>query len=377
VKPLDAPDVLSFLQPHIRDAAPYVPVQPPETLAQRLGVPVERIIKLDANENPYGASPRALESLAATRSYHIYPDPEQRRLREAIGRYVGCDPTSVLVGAGSDELLEICVRLFVPPGEAILNFPPTFGMYSFLAGVQDARVINVNRRADHSLDIDNAVAAAEGARLVFVVSPNNPTGTPLSRAELDALLATGLPIVVDEAYAEFAGESYVGLVRDWPNLIVTRTFSKWAGLAGLRVGFMVAHPSLIEAGLRTKQPYSVNVAAEVAALASFDDLALLQERVRLIVAERERLTEALPTLPGFEVTPSRANFVLCRLSGVEAKRVHALLTERGIMVRYFDTPLLQNHLRISVGLPAQNDALLAALRDIVSPASDVEETRGR
>jgi histidinol-phosphate aminotransferase len=368
--------LLDAVLPHLRDAPPYVPVVPPEVLAQRLGLPLEQIIKLDANENPYGPSPRALDAIARCRSFHIYPDPEQGRLRLAMADYVGCSPDAIIVGAGSDELIELCVRLFVAPGDSILNFPPTFGMYSFLAGVQGAKVIAVNRSSGHSIDIESAVGAANGANLIFAVSPNNPTGTPLTRDELEGLLASGRPVVVDEAYAEFAGESYVGLVGQRPNLIVIRTLSKWAGLAGLRVGFMVADPSIVEVGMRIKQPYSVNVAAEVAALASLEDLALLQERVRLIVAERERLAAALTELPDFEVTPSRANFILCRLSDVNAKQVHSRLMQRGIMVRYFDTPLLQNHLRISVGRPDQNDALLAALRDIVSAATRVEASRG-
>src|SRR5215207_3188158 len=125
--------ILNLVQPHLRGAAPYVPVQPPEALAQRLGVPAERIIKLDANENPFGPSPKAIEALANCPSYHIYPDPEQRRAREVLGRYVGYEPAWIACGSGSDEMIELCVRLLVAPGEAILNFPPTFGMYTFLA----------------------------------------------------------------------------------------------------------------------------------------------------------------------------------------------------------------------------------------------------
>ena len=361
---MSAERLIDRVLPHLRQAPPYVPVLPPERLAEQLGRPVEEIVKLDANENPYGASPKALAGLA--RSYHIYPDPEQRHLRDAISRYVRYEREWVVAGAGSDELIELCARVFVAPGDAILNFPPTFSMYGFLAGVQGADVINVNRRQDHTLDVEAAVAAAERCRLIFAVSPNNPTGTPLTGAELDALLATGKPVVVDEAYAEFAGESYVDLVRERQNLIVTRTLSKWAGLAGLRIGYMVADPAVVEVVMRVKQPYNVNVAAEAAALASFDDLALLQERVRVIIAERERLATALAGVPGFEVTPSRANFLLCRLTGVNAQEVQVQLGQRGIMVRDFETPLLQNHLRISVGRPDQNDALVAALRSIMA-----------
>jgi histidinol-phosphate aminotransferase len=361
--------LLDLVQQHLREAPPYVPVLPSETLAERLGLPVESIIKLDANENPFGPSPKALEALAATRSYHVYPDPEELPLRRAIAEYHGLTLEWVLVGAGSDEMIELSARLFVAPGEAILNFPPTFGMYTFLASTLGQQTINVTRRADHSLDLPAALEAARQAKLIFAVSPNNPTGTQLSHTELDALLGTGLPVVVDEAYSEFSGESYIGLLKQQPNLIILRTLSKWAGLAGLRVGYMIADPALLEVAMRVKQPYSVNVAAEVAALASFRDLPLLQERIQAIVKERERLQGLLASIPGFEVTPSRANFVLCRLEGVEARRVYTSLLERGIIVRYFDTPLLQNHIRISVGLPDQTDRLLQALREIVAELS--------
>jgi histidinol-phosphate aminotransferase len=328
-------------------------------------MPVEHIVKLDANENQYGPSPKALAAIREASSYHIYPDPEQRRLRAALGHFIDYPPEWIVAGAGSDELIELCCRLFLPQGEALLNFPPTFGMYTFLADTLGQRFVNVQRRPDHSLDLEAALSAAAECKLIFVVSPNNPTGTPLSRDELDALLGTGLPVVVDEAYAEFAGESYAPLVRERPNLLIIRTLSKWAGLAGLRIGYLLAQPPLIELVMRVRQPYSVNVAAEAATLASLEDLAVLRERLIQIVAERERLSALLNALPGFEVTPSRANFVLCRLEGVEAKAVHARLMERGIMIRYFDTPLLRNHLRISVGRPEQTNALMEALGEIV------------
>jgi histidinol-phosphate aminotransferase len=358
-------DILDLVQPHLRSAPPYTPVTPPDVLAERQGLPLERILKLDANENPYGPSPKALEALARTRSYHIYPDPEQGRLRAVLAGYVGYEPEWIVPGAGSDELIELACRLFVPPGEAIVNFPPTFGMYRFLADTLGQKTIEVRRRPGYTLDVEGAREAAARARLIFAVSPNNPTGTPLSRAELDTLLDTGLPVVVDEAYAEFAGESYAELVRERPNLLIIRTLSKWAGLAGLRAGFMVAQPALVEIAMRVKQPYSVSVAAEVAALASFDDLPLLQERVRAIVAERDRLAGLLGKLPGVAVVPSKGNFLLCELTGVPAREVYRRLFERGIMLRYFDTPLLQNHLRISVGRPEQTDGLVSALREVM------------
>jgi histidinol-phosphate aminotransferase len=357
-----------WMQPHLVATPPYVPVEPPDEVAQRIGLPPERIVKLDANENPYGPSPKVAEALAKAQSYHIYPDPEQRKVRAALGRYVGFDPEWLVAGAGSDELIDLLVRLFVPPGETILNFPPSFSFYPFLASVQGASVANVQRRADHTIDLESALIAAKDARLTVVASPNNPSGTLLPRDAVEVLAKLGRPLVIDEAYTEFAGESCIDLVRRYPNLIVLRTLSKWAGLAGLRIGYMVADPSLIDVIMRIKQPYNVNAAAEIAVLASMDDLPYLQGLVAAIIKEKQRLEVELAKLPGFEVSPSSANFLLCRLNGVSARDVHARLIQRGVLVRYFDTPLLQNHLRISAGRPDQTDALLAALREIIAAA---------
>jgi histidinol-phosphate aminotransferase len=365
----DAADVLNLIQPHLLATPPYVPVEPPDEVAQRIELPLERIVKLDANENPYGPSPKVAEALAKAATYHVYPDPEQRKVRAALGRYAGYKPEWVIAGAGSDELIDLLVRLFVPAGESILNFPPSFSFYPFLASVQGAGVVNLQRGDDHEIDMPAALVAAKDARLTVIASPNNPSGTLLPRDDVEALAKLGRPLVIDEAYTEFAGESCIDLVRDYPNLVVMRTLSKWAGLAGLRIGYMVAHPSLIDVVMRVKQPYNVNAAAEAAVLATMDDLPYLQSKVEAIIREKQRLEVELSQLPGFEVSPSRANFLLCKLSGVSAKDVHARLIERGVLLRYFDTPLLQNHLRISAGRPDQTDALLTALREIIAAAA--------
>jgi histidinol-phosphate aminotransferase len=365
----DASGVLARIQPHLLATPPYVPVEPPDEVAQRIEMPVEQIVKLDANENPYGPSPKVPVALANAQTYHVYPDPEQRKVRAALGRYVGYEPEWLVAGAGSDELIDLMVRLFVPSGEAILNFPPSFSFYPFLASVQGASVVSLERLDDHAIDMPAALEAAKGAALTVIASPNNPTGTLLPRDDVEAFAKLDRPLVIDEAYTEFAGESCIDLVRDYPNLIVMRTLSKWAGLAGLRLGYMVAHPDLIDVVMRVKQPYNVNAAAEAAVLATMDDLPYLESKVAAIVAEKQRLEVELAKLPGFEVSPSRANFLLCRLTQASARDVHARLIDRGVLLRYFDTPLLQNHLRISAGRPDQTDALLAALREIIPQAA--------
>lgn len=359
----------SLIRPAVAAMKPYTPILPFEVLSEQLGRPAAQIIKLDANENPYGPSPRALAAMqelgAAT---PIYPDPEARKLRAMLGDFLGVDQAHILVGAGADELIDLIGRLVLDPGDAILDCPPTFGMYPFDAALAGARVINAPRRADFSLDVDaiGAAACATNAKLLFVTSPNNPDGGLVSPNDLARLLRLPLILVLDEAYIEFAGvESMARLVPQTPNLIVLRTFSKWAGLAGLRVGYGVFPLGLIEHLWKIKQPYNVNVAADAAARASLLDVETLYENVERIVEERERLQRELAKLAFLRPYPSRSNFVLCRVVGQDAAVLkRRLADEAGILIRYFDKPGLRDHIRITAGKPEHTDALIAALRRI-------------
>jgi histidinol-phosphate aminotransferase len=343
----------------------YEPVEPLDILASRLGIPEDRIAKLDGNENPYGSSPRVREALASFPHYHIYPDPEQRQVREAIAEYVGATPEQIVVGNGSDELLDLTGRLFLSPGDGVVNAPPTFGIYEFVTRTYGADVVEAPRREDFGLDVDAAERAlAAGAKLMFLASPNNPTGNAASEVELERLLAHGAAVVVDEAYAEFAGDSFAPLVAQRDNLIVVRTFSKWAGLAGLRAGYGVFPPAVAETIRKIKMPYNMNVAAQVAVLTSLEDRTGLSENVRMIVSERERMAEALAAFPWLRVYPSRANFFLCQVDGRPATEVQAELRRRGVLVRHFDSTGVRGCLRISVGRPQDTDRLVAALSEI-------------
>ncbi len=350
----------------LRHLAPYIPIEPPEVLRKETGLEPGRIIKLDGNENPYGPSPKARAALASLDSAHLYPDPQQRELRRALAGHLGVAPEHIVAGSGSDDLLDLLARLTLEPGERVINCTPTFGMYRFVAELQGAQITEVPRQADYEVDVE-AVARAVDSRtkLLFLASPNNPTGNLLGEEQLERLLGLGILVVVDEAYVEFSGTSgFAGLVPRRSNLAVLRTFSKWAGLAGLRVGYGVFPKSLAARLMQIKQPYNVNVAAEAAAIASLDDTKHLLRNVERLVRERERLRRRLEQLPFLEVTPSRANFVLCRLLRGRADQVWRRLRQRGIFVRYFDTPLLRQHLRISAGTRRQTDAVVAALEEI-------------
>jgi histidinol-phosphate aminotransferase len=375
-----ATDVTRLLRSDLLAMEGYEPIEPTDVLAEALGIPPERVVKLDGNENPYGPSPRALAALADSRSYHIYPDPQQRKVRRALAAYLGVAEELVVAGSGSDELIDLILRATLSPpaqggsasggGEGVIDCPPTFGMYSFSTSVCGGRVLEVPRREDFSLDLPGIEdAAGRGAKVIFVASPNNPTGNAATPREVKALLGLGLLVVVDEAYVEFGGESLVSWVTERERLVVLRTFSKWAGLAGLRAGYGVFPPALASLLLRIKPPYNLNVAAQAAVLASLEDVDLLRERVASLVRERERLYRELARVRFLRPYPSQANFLLCRVEGLEARSVRDRLAERGIFVRYFDTPLLRGYLRISVGLPEHTDALLRALEEFVATDS--------
>ncbi|MBI3977064.1 MAG: histidinol-phosphate transaminase [Chloroflexi bacterium] len=347
----------------VLDLAEYHPIEPLEVLSARIGVPVEAIVKLDANENPYGPSPAVRAALASFERYHIYPDPGHRSLRQRLAAYTGADPATIVVGNGSDELIDLLCRLVLDPGDEVVICPPTFGMYQFSAGLCDSRVVAVHRRADFALDLPATLSAiTPRTKIVFLASPNNPTGNTAGRDEVLALLATGALVVVDEAYYEFAGRTLADLVPAHPGLVVLRTFSKWAGLAGLRVGYGLVDPALAVQLWKIKPPYNVNVAALVAAEAALADADHRQRTVGAILAERERLAALLAEIDWIRPYPSEANFLLCRLLRGSGRALRDALAAGGIFLRFFDQPGIQDAIRVSVGTPAQTDRLIEALR---------------
>jgi histidinol-phosphate aminotransferase len=336
-----------------------------DVVAAQLGVPEHQIAKLDGNENPYGPSPKVAQALREYDHYHLYPDPDQRRVREAVAEYVGADASQIVMGSGSDELLSICAMLFLSPDDRMANAPPTFGVYSFLGHVYDADIMQIERNEDFSLDLPRLERALDdGAKLLYIASPNNPTGNSLPPDQLERLLSHNAMIVVDEAYAEFTGESFVPLVAERDNLIVVRTFSKWAGLAGMRAGYGVFPSRLAEVVWNVKVPFNLTVAAEQAILAPLEERHWLEKNVALIVAERERMHSRLAEIPWLRPYPSQGNFILCDVRGHDAQGVRNRLAEQGIMIRYFDVPGLRNCIRISVGKPADTDRVIEALNGI-------------
>jgi len=358
----------NLIRPDIATMEPYTPIYPFDVLAERLGCDPDELIKLDANENPYGPSPRVKEALANLDAIHIYPDPESRRLRRALEDFTQVPREQILAGAGADELIDLTMRLFLEPGDAIINCPPTFGMYPFDAAINGAEVVSVPRRDDFSVDTEAVVQAVDTHRpkLVFLASPNNPNGSWLPNEDLEALLALPVVIVLDEAYVEFAGRerSRIRQVPERDNLIVLRTFSKLAGLAGLRVGYGAFPRDLMPHLWKIKQPYNVSVAAYTAAGAALDDLEWLEDKIDLLVKERKRLWEELDAIGYLAPYPTESNFILCRVLGRDAGELKRQLEQKRILIRYFNKPGLDDHVRFSIGRPEEMDVLIETLKGL-------------
>ena len=291
-------DPRAALRRSLQTLPEYAALEDPAEVAAAFGLDLADVIKVDGNENPFGPSPKALEALRGVEyAPHLYGDADQKALRTAIGRHLGVPMEAVVCGAGSDELIELLFRLFMDDGDRIVTASPTFGMYAFNAQVAGAEVVDVPLGDNWTFDAEGLVDAAMQSKATFIPTPNNPTGNPLPVSVVDRLLETGTMLVVDEAYIEFSSEpSLAERAAETPGLVVLRTFSKWGGLAGMRIGYAVLHPETAAMLMQAKDPYNINVAAEAAALASLEDVAVLNERAGILVAERERMSDALASL---------------------------------------------------------------------------------
>ena len=280
------------------------------------------ILRLDANENPYGPPPEVREALAKMPFPHIYPDPETRQLRKALSAMHDIPIEHLLVGCGADELIDLLMRCVLDPGDKIIDCPPTFTMYAFDADVNDARVVTVPRLEGFKIDVEAVKRAVEThkPKMIFLTSPNNPDGSLMSEEDILAILALPVLVVLDEAYIEFSNvPSKLKWVQKYNNLVVLRTFSKSAALAGLRVGYGSFPLDMIEFLWRAKQPYNVSVASEVAACAALTNMAYLDHVRNALVTERERMASMMKDIPYLEPYPSHANFILSKVHGRDAK----------------------------------------------------------
>jgi len=367
IKGMSAEGIDKLIRPELAGFGGYAASKSPEAIAAQAKIPVEDVIKLDANENPYGCSPRVRQALSAYPYFNIYPDASQTELRKLFQGYTGIDAKHIAAGSGSDQLIDLILRLFLSPGDEVINCIPTFDIFRFSTALCNGKLVEVQRYEDYRVNVSAVKKAiSKRTKMIFLANPNNPTGTPTPREDILELVDTGVPVVADEAYVEFSGETVTDLVPQYKNLIVLRTFSKWAGLAGFRIGYGIMPPQIAEYLLRIKLPYNVNVAALIAVRESLKDIDYLKKNVKAIVAERDRLLGEIKKLGWLEPLPSKANFIFCHVLKGKASEIQQKLQARGILIRYFDLPLLQNSLRISVGKPEHTDALIKALKEVVS-----------
>lgn len=363
-------------RPCLKEVSPYFPGKPIREVQRELGL--KEVLKLASNENPLGPSPKALKVLKAyAGETHLYPEGASPILRQALAKKLGTDPFHLVIGNGSDEIIRLLCEAVLSPEDEVVVSQYGFIRFKQQSLLMGAKVIEVPM-TDFRHDLKTmASAASPRTKILFLASPNNPTGTYNTRSEVVELLKAvpvSCLVVLDEAYYHYAAqemdypESVPGLVRRHPNLVVLRTFSKVYGLAGVRVGFGVADPELVGWLDRIRMPFNVNSLGQEAALAALSDSAFVRRTVSLTLRARERLAADLRGL-GFEVPDSSANFLFVR-SKFPGRTLFKQLVKRGVIVRPLDEYGLAHHCRITVGTPAQNQILLRRLGEILKGRPD-------
>ncbi|MCC5914076.1 MAG: histidinol-phosphate transaminase [Balneolaceae bacterium] len=320
-------------------------------------------VLLDANENSYGSTVRSDLKL------HRYPSPTQDELRQKIAEYRGVDFENIFLGVGSDEPIDLLMRIFCEPGrDSIITTPPTYGMYKVSANINNVEVKEVLLTDSFQLKPDEIISeAGEDTKILFLCSPNNPTANDMKRTDM-LKLVTRFPgiVVVDEAYIDFSKEeSMAQMVQQYPNLVVLQTFSKAFGLAGIRLGVAISSPQIISYMLRVKAPYNINKLTADAGLKAFDNKNLFKFNIEAILDQRDYVAEQLSFADAVEkVYPSSTNYLLFKIRN--AKEIYEKLAKKGIIVRYRgNEPLCEDCLRVTIGMPDDNVRFLKALKQIL------------
>lgn len=364
-------DCCDLAPPHVRAIAPYQPGKPISELARELGIAEHDIIKLASNENPLGPSPRALAAVeAAIADMAMYPDGAGFALKAKLSRKLGVAHRQIVLGNGSNDVLDLAARAFLSPGTTAVHAQYAFAVYAIATQTAGAHsIVAPAREYGHDLAAMRA-AIRDDTRIVWIANPNNPTGSFLPWAEIEAFIETvpqSVLVVLDEAYGEYLPpadrcDTSAWLTR-FPNLLITRTFSKAYGLAGLRVGYGLAHPDVVDLLDRVRHPFNVNLPALVAAEAALDDTDFLDRSCALNAAGMAQLTSGLAAL-GIEAVPSKGNFLLAKVG--DAARINAGLLRRGVIVRPVANYELPEFLRVSIGLAGQNARFLDALGEVLA-----------
>ena len=347
-----------FWSPFVKDLVPYVPGEQPK---------LDKLVKLNTNENPYGPSPKAIAAMQAevNDNLRLYPDPNSDRLKQAVADYYGVQTAQVFVGNGSDEVLAHAFHGLFQHGQPLLFPDISYSFYPVYCGLYGIDFVQVPLDEQFQIRVEDYARPNGG---IIFPNPNAPTGCGLALEAIERLLKANpeTVVLVDEAYIDFGGETAISLVDKYPNLLVSQTLSKSRSLAGLRVGIAVGHPDLIEALERIKNSfnsYPLDRMAIAGAAAAFEDKAYFEQTCQRVIDSRDAVVSGLQSL-GFEVLPSQANFVFARHPGKDAATLAAWLREQGVNVRHFKQQRIAQFLRITIGTPEQNQALLEALQGL-------------
>ncbi len=359
------------VRPELESMTAYLPGESLDAFSARTGIPVDRIIKLNSNESPYGPVPAVTTALGNYKNYNIYPDSNAAILRTALTRYTGLEGSHIVLSHGSNELINLLWHIFLSVGDSILCCPPTFSLYSSITSFCGASVIEVPRTSDFEINVEDVLAAlTPSTKLIVICSPNNPTGNLIAESDVLALLESGRIVVIDEAYVEFSRHprGFAHLVPYYQNLVILRSFSKWAGLAGLRIGYGLFPVWIANYMLQAQCPFEVNLAGHIAAIETLAHLDEGLTNVQRIIQERERLFEMVNRQSYLTPFPSEGNYILAHLNNehVQTEDVRAVVEAHGILLRYFKQPSMQHFLRITVGLPEHTDVLAEALSKVRS-----------
>ncbi|HFG6956743.1 histidinol-phosphate transaminase [Acinetobacter baumannii] len=350
---------MRFWSPEVRELEPYVPGEQPK---------IQNLLKLNTNENPYPPSPKVVEAVQAVLheqadALRLYPDPDATALKQAIAKQQNIDVSQVFVGNGSDEVLAHIFKAFFLQDEPILYPDITYSFYPVYSQFFGTKTKEIPLTENFEIDVRDYTQPNGG---VIITNPNAPTSIALSLAEIEQVLQANPDrvVVIDEAYVDFGAESAVSLINRYENLVVCQTTSKSRSLAGLRVGFAIAQSHLIaalEAVKNSFNSYPIDRFAIAAAVASFEDQAYFEEQCQKVITSREKLVRDLTEL-GFNVLPSKANFIFATHSQHDAGQLAQKLREQGIIVRYFNKPRINQFLRITVGTDEQNARLVQTLK---------------
>lgn len=365
-------DIRRSVRPHIAPAASYTPGVSPENDA--------KVARLDWNESPFPLTPRAQDALISYSTANRYPEYSQIQLREALAAYIGTSVERVFAGAGLDDVFNTLAMTIISLGDEVIISEPTFGVYRHMFSLHGASIVDVplSRTNGFELDGDGILAAiTPKTRLVIICNPNNPTGNLFDPDVIERIVReSGVVVAIDEAYAEFSGINHLDLANRYDNIVLFRTLSKFAGLAGFRVGYGVFPEALIPYLQQTAPPFlNISALGAAVAIASLQDLDVLLGNTRWLVEERDRVAAAIAVLSGVTVFPSATNFLLFRLPVADAGETANHLAEHGVFVRRYANPELGllDHLRTSIGSTRENNQLLATLSELFAGANPTTE----